>query len=207
MELSFQSSGQELGTTRLPLFGKHNALNAAAAVACGLELGLDFEAIATALGSFGGVGRRLEMKGEVGGVLVVDDYGHHPTELGVTLDALRGSFDRRIVVIFQPHRYTRTREHHHEFADVLAQADAVGLLPIYAASEVEIVGVSSDLIADRLRRTHGVTTRSLTSLEDACDWAAEMAQPGDLWLTQGAGDVTRLAGMLLEVLRRREGSA
>jgi len=207
MELSFRLRGDDLGATRLPLLGRHNALNAAAAVGCGLELGLTFEAIAAALLGFGGVGRRLEIQGEVDGVLVVDDYGHHPTELGVTLDALRGGFDRRIVVIFQPHRYTRTREHHHEFADVLSRADAVGLLPIYPASEAPIVGISSDLIADRLRHAHGVSTRSLTGLEDACAWAAEVAQPGDLWLTQGAGDVTRLAPMLLDALQHRKGKA
>ncbi len=203
MELEFWLRGAALGTGRVPLFGAHNALNAAAAVACGIELGLEFAAIAEALAGFGGVGRRLEAKGEFGGVMVFDDYGHHPTELDVTLKALRTSFpDRRIVVIFQPHRYTRTRDHHEEFADVLAQADMVGILPIYAASEVEIIGVSSELIVSRLRSKHGVTTRLLTGLEDACTWAAQSGVEGDLWLTQGAGDVTRLSEMLVETMRQ-----
>lgn len=194
----------ELGTCRIPLFGAHNALNAAAAVACGLELGLDFAAIATALEGFKGVGRRLEIKGEADGVLVVDDYGHHPTELGVTLRALRSNFpDRRLVVIFQPHRYTRTRDHHSEFADVLAQADMVGILPIYAASEQPVIGVSSDLIVSRLRDDHGVRTRSLVGIEDACAWAASEARSGDLWLTQGAGDIARLAEPMIATLTRR----
>lgn len=194
----------ELGTCRIPLFGAHNALNAAAAVACGLELGLEFETIARALEGFQGVGRRLEIKGEEDGVLVVDDYGHHPTELGVTVRALRSNFpDRRLVVLFQPHRFTRTRDHHTEFADVLAQADLVGVLPIYAASETPVVGVTSDLITARLRDDHGVRTRSLVDIDDACAWAEEVARPGDLWLTQGAGDIARLAEPLLATLRRR----
>jgi UDP-N-acetylmuramate--alanine ligase len=105
--------------------------------------------------------------------------------------------------VFQPHRYTRTRDLHAEFADVLSQADLVGVLPIYAASEDPIVGVESELIVSRLRDEYGVSTRLLTNLADACDWAREAAQGGDLWLTQGAGDVTRLAGDLLATLQER----
>jgi UDP-N-acetylmuramate--alanine ligase len=120
----------------------------------------------------------------------------------VVLKALRSNFpQRRLVVLFQPHRFTRTRDHHAEFADVLAQADMVGILPIYAASEVPVVGVSSDLITSRLRDAHHVTVRSVVDVDDACDWAATEARPGDLWLTQGAGDIARLALPLLERLR------
>jgi UDP-N-acetylmuramate--alanine ligase len=174
-------------------------------VACGLELGLDFATVSGALESFRGVGRRLEIKGEADDVLVVDDYGHHPTELAVVVRALRTNFpERRLVVLFQPHRYTRTRDHHGEFAEVLSGADAVGLLPIYAASEDPVVGVTSDLIAGRLRDDFGVRTRSLTGVADACAWAKEEARPGDLWLTQGAGDIAHLAEPLLEALRSRE---
>jgi UDP-N-acetylmuramate--alanine ligase len=194
--------GKELGAYRLPLFGAHNALNSGAAVICGLELGLDFADVAGALEGFQGVGRRMEIKGEVSGVLVVDDYGHHPTELGVVLDALRSNFpDRRLVVLFQPHRYTRTRDHHAEFADVLARADLVGILPIYAASEDPVVGVTSDLITARLRDVHGVQVKSVVDVKDACAWAATEARQGDLWLTQGAGDIARLAPPLLESLQ------
>jgi UDP-N-acetylmuramate--alanine ligase len=193
--------GEELGCYRLPLFGAHNALNSGAAMICGLELGLAFDDVAKALEGFQGVGRRLEIKGEVRGILVVDDYGHHPTELDVVLKALRANFpDRRLVVLFQPHRYTRTRDHHTEFADVLARADLVGILPIYEASEQPVVGVTSDLITSRLRDVHGVTVRSVVDVDDACAWAADVAREGDLWLTQGAGDIARLAGPLLEAL-------
>lgn len=193
--------GQELGAYRLPLFGAHNALNSGAATICGLELGLSFEQVSRALEGFQGVGRRLEIKGEVNGILVVDDYGHHPTELDVVLKALRGNFpDRRLVVLFQPHRFTRTRDHHSEFADVLSQADLVGILPIYAASEQPVVGVTSDLITSRLRDVHGVTVRSVVDVDDACAWAADVARAGDLWLTQGAGDIARLAEPLLASL-------
>jgi UDP-N-acetylmuramate--alanine ligase len=111
------------------------------------------------------------------------------------------------VVLFQPHRFTRTRDHHAEFADVLAQADMVGILPIYAASEVPVVGVSSDLITSRLRDAHHVTVRSVVDVDDACDWAAVEARPGDLWLTQGAGDIARLAPPLLKRLRTPEPEA
>jgi UDP-N-acetylmuramate--alanine ligase len=193
-----------LGSCRVPLFGSHNALNATAAIACGLELGLGFDVIASAVESFGGVGRRLESKGEHDVVLVFDDYGHHPTELGVTLDALRDAYgDRPLTVIFQPHRYTRTRDHHEEFAAVLSKADRVGLLPIYAASEKPIVGVSSEMIVDRLRAEHGVQARVLTNLEDACGWAREVVNSGEILLTQGAGDVTRLAQMLADSFGER----
>lgn len=202
--LAFHVGREEIGRAHLPLFGRHNALNAAAAVSVGLELDLDFASIAESLEGFAGVGRRLETKGEVGGVRVVDDYGHHPTEVDVTLRALReGHPDRRLVVLFQPHRYTRTRDHYAEFADVLAQADLVGLLPIYEASEKPIVGVSSELIADRLRREHGVSTSLLNGIADACAWARVQAREGDVWVTQGAGDVGRLADPLLEALEAR----
>ncbi len=203
MRLRFWSHGDELGTCQVPLFGGHNALNAAAAVATGLELGLEFESIANALACFAGVGRRLEQRGEFDGVLVVDDYGHHPTELRVTLSALRDSFERRLVVLFQPHRFTRTREHHEEFAEVLSQADYVGLLPIYAASEEAIAGVESELIAARLEKDYGIPVKRLANRDDAVRWAREEAKPGDLWLTQGAGDITHLAGQLVEMLRER----
>jgi len=203
-QLDFWLRGTELGGCRVPLFGMHNALNAAAAVASGLELGLSFEEIARALACFGGVGRRLEQKGEFGGVLVVDDYGHHPTELAVTLDALRANFPRRLVVIFQPHRYTRTRDHYREFAAVLAKADEVGILPIYPASEAPIDGIDSELIASLLEKNTGKTVRRLSGLEEAVEWAQASARSGDLWLTQGAGDITRLAGMLVEAFRPRK---
>jgi UDP-N-acetylmuramate--alanine ligase len=203
-KLEFSAGGSVLGPCHLPLFGLHNARNAAAAVSVGLELDLPYSRIAEALESFAGVGRRLEFKGDVGGVTVVDDYGHHPTEVDVTLKALREAHpDRRLVVIFQPHRFTRTRDHYTEFAEVLAQADVVGILPIYQASEKPIVGVSSELIVDRLREEHGVSTRLLSSLSDACQWARSAAMPGDTWITQGAGDVGRLADPLLQTLKDR----
>jgi UDP-N-acetylmuramate--alanine ligase len=201
--LRFWLHGNELGTCQLPLFGAHNAMNAAAAVATGLELGLNFEQISRALVCFGGVGRRLEQKGEVGGILVVDDYGHHPTELGVTIEALRESFDRRLVVVFQPHRYTRTRDHHEAFARVLAQADEVGILPIYAASEDPIEGVDSELIASRLEKEYSRPVKRLRTLDEAVEWAKKSARSGDLWLTQGAGDITHLADLLLCALADR----
>ena len=202
--LRFWLEGNEIGSCQVPLYGKHNVLNAAAAVACGIELGLDFESIASSLACFGGVGRRLEQKGEYSGILVVDDYGHHPTELRVTLEALRASFQRRLVVIFQPHRYTRTRDLHREFAEVLSVADEVGILPIYAASEDPIEGIDSELIAFGLEENHHVAVRRLGSLDEAVQWAMETARPGDLWLTQGAGDITYLADMLVNALRKNE---
>ncbi|MHB8079271.1 MAG: UDP-N-acetylmuramate--L-alanine ligase [Candidatus Krumholzibacteriia bacterium] len=183
--------GHELGRLELRLRGRHNLVNALAAVAVGMELGVSFGQIAAGLAGFTGVGRRFEERGEHGGVRVVDDYGHHPTEIGATLQVARDT-GRRVVVLFQPHRYTRTARFRHEFADALAVADAVALLPVYAASEEPQAGVDSGLIASGLREKGLADTALVEDLDEVRAWLDAAVRPGDLLLTLGAGDIGRL---------------
>jgi len=179
---------KRLGSVRLTVPGLHNVLNALAAVAVGLHLDIAFEEIALALSQFEGVGRRLEIKGEAQGITVVDDYGHHPTEIKATLAAVRTRWPkRRIVVIFQPHRFTRTKLLAKEFAAALQGADRLYLMPIYPAGEKPIAGVSSKIIGRGLKGKHWV----LWETGDMRRLAQEL-KSGDLLLTLGAGDVWKV---------------
>ncbi len=189
--------GKDLqGTVHLRVPGRHNVLNALAAFAVGHELDIPFAKIAEGLASFEGVGRRLELKGENGQFAVVDDYGHHPTEIRATLAALRERYPRRrLVVLFQPHRYTRTQALASDFANSFRQADRVYILDIYAAGEKPIAGVSSGLIVDAMQKTHRAATwlREPLSVDRLRD---ELLQ-GDVVITLGAGDVWKLGEQLL----------
>ncbi|MGH9473173.1 MAG: UDP-N-acetylmuramate--L-alanine ligase [Terriglobales bacterium] len=197
-----QPCPQQLGRFQLKLPGRHNALNAAAAVAAGLLLGCELETIRTAVAGFGGVDRRFQRKGMAGGVTVVDDYGHHPTEIAATLAAARCCGFGRIVMIFQPHRYTRTQKLHQEFVSALAGADRVILLDIYPASEPPIPGVTAAGLAADLQ-TAGAAAEYAPSAAAAVARAVELTSPGDLILTQGAGNVSALADKLLTALKLR----
>jgi UDP-N-acetylmuramate--alanine ligase len=139
----------ELGSLRLRVPGRHNLLNALAAVAVGLEAGIPFARIAAGLDEFRGAERRFQLRGEVRGVMVVDDYGHHPTEIAAVIDAARAGLDRRVVVVFQPHRYTRTRDLLPEFGTALGKADEIILTDIYAAGEAPIPGATAEAVAGR----------------------------------------------------------
>ena len=193
--------GQLLGAVELKLPGRHNALNALAAVAVGLEVEVAFSHIAEALATFHGVSRRFETRGEAGGVRVVDDYGHHPTEIAATLAAARG-LGGRVLVIFQPHRYSRTHALRREFGVCFGDADRVWVLDIYAAGELAIPGVSARTIVESAREQNS------THVEEAHDAAAAVAaavaeaRPGDTVLTLGAGDVSKLADEVLRRLQR-----
>jgi UDP-N-acetylmuramate--alanine ligase len=192
-------SGRSLGAVRWPVMGRHNVANALAAVGAGLELGLPFALVADALAGFQGVGRRLEKKGEAGGVAVVDDYGHHPTEIRATLAALRQRWpDRRLVTVFQPHRYSRTRLLGPEFAACFEKTDVLGLLDIYAAGEAPIPGVSSDALAERLI-AHGRPAVRLPA-DKGFDQLRALVRAGDVVLTLGAGDVWKWGERLLQQL-------
>ena len=182
--------GQELGTIRLRLRGRHNLQNALAAVAVGLELGIPFDRIAAGLAASLGVGRRCEEHGEHGGVLVLDDYGHHPTEVLAIMEVAHG-FGRPVAVLFQPHRYSRTQIFAREFADALASAQTVGLLPVYAASEEPLPGVDSGLIASHLadKGLHRVSL--LPGAVGVGAWLDDQVVPGSLILILGAGDIGR----------------
>ncbi|HEY7839417.1 MAG TPA: UDP-N-acetylmuramate--L-alanine ligase [Terriglobales bacterium] len=189
-----------LGQFRLQRPGLHNVLDATAAIATGLLLGRDLELIRTAIASFEGVDRRFQVRGTVGGVTVVDDYGHHPTELAATIAAARQAYpDGRVLMIFQPHRYSRTYHLLGEFGRVLALADQVWLLDIYAAGETPIAGISSAVLAEEARSRGGAVTYAGDAAA-AVAQAAAACRPGDVILTQGAGSVSGLGEKLLRAL-------
>ena len=191
--------GRAIGTLSLQVPGHHNILNAAAALAMGLTLGLAPSDLLAGLSTFQGTGRRFEVKSIVHGIRIVDDYGHHPTEITVTLEAARRfAGDGRVLVIFQPHRYSRTQAFLKEFARSLEIADEVVLLEIYAASEAVIPGVSSSDIASLMTHGHFIPNFAMAS-----EWIVEHAKTGDVILTLGAGDVNSLAPIIAEGLTRR----
>jgi UDP-N-acetylmuramate--alanine ligase len=190
-----------LGPFELHVPGKHNVLNATAAIAIGVQLGLSPEKIALGLATFRGVDRRFQVRGVERGVTVVDDYGHHPTEIRATLQAARECGYGRVLVMFQPHRYTRTRDLMDEFAMAFGDADAVQVLDIYAASEQPIEGVSGESLATAIREKGGGRVMYAGSMGEAVERLVEDARSGDMILTLGAGSVSQAGPMLLEALR------
>ena len=192
---------RELGEFHLRVAGFHNVLNATAAIAIGLELDIPLDVIREAIDSYTGVDRRFQTRGEERGIHVVDDYGHHPTEIRATLAAARLGDYRRIHVIFQPHRYSRTQALLDEFAKSFHQADVVYVLEIYAASEQPIDGVSGQALAQRLRDFGHRDVEFAGSIDGAVDAVMRNAQAGDLVLTLGAGNVWQAGEKLLARLR------
>jgi UDP-N-acetylmuramate--alanine ligase len=197
------SNRVELGKLHLNVPGRHNLLNALAAVAVGLEAGVGFARIASALGEFRGAERRFERRGEAGGVLVVDDYGHHPTEIAAVIAAARAGVDRRVVIVFQPHRYTRTRDLMDEFGHALAAADEVVLTDIYSAGEQPIAGITVDALAQAVRRAATCPVHVVRALDDLPAAVASLAKAGDLVITLGAGSIGNVADRILDAIRRR----
>ena len=192
-------NGAKIGTLELSVPGEHNVLNAAAVLAIGLELGLPASALLDGLVKFHGAGRRFELKGSVGGVRVIDDYGHHPTEIAVTLAAAkRYCGGGKVIVIFQPHRYSRTKAFTKQFAQALSVADSLWLLEVYAASETPISGVSSSNIAKLIPHAH--FEPNFLAVTEA---VAAIASPGDVIMTLGAGDVSALGPLIIEELQKR----
>lgn len=192
-----------LGRLALNVPGRHNLQNALATVAVGAELGLPFERIARGLAEFHGAERRFEVRGEPRGILIVDDYGHHPTEIAAVLAAAR-SLNRRIVVAFQPHRYTRTASLMDEFGPALAAAAHIVLTDIYAASEEPIPGVTVDALAAAIRRHVAAPIDVVRALDDVVPAIAAIARPGDVVITLGAGSIGTIPDRLVKAL---EGSA
>lgn len=184
--------GQPLGTVGLPVPGRHSVLNALAAIATGLEVEIPFEIIADALRNFHNADRRFQIKGEHDGVLVVDDYGHHPTEIRVTLEAARNATSRRIVAVFQPHRYTRSQALENEFAAAFGQADMLLVLPIYAAGEDPIPGVTAEKMAELIKKTGHGDVNYVRDFAEARRILAEKLRAGDLLITLGAGNVWQI---------------
>ena len=191
---------KDLGEFTLHVPGVHNVLNATAAIAVGTALDIPAEQIRSALDGFRGVDRRFQLKGKAGGVSVIDDYGHHPTEIRATLAAARQCGFRRVHVIFQPHRFTRTRDLMDEFATAFADADTLCLLDIYPASEKPIAGITAEALAGRIAGAGKLGVAYASSFSDAVATVASLAQPGDLVLTLGAGSVSQMGAMLLEKL-------
>ncbi|MBI1795656.1 MAG: UDP-N-acetylmuramate--L-alanine ligase [Candidatus Eisenbacteria bacterium] len=192
--------GRRLGVVSLRIPGRHNALNALAAVAVGLEVEVAFAQIAEALAEFHGGARRFETRGEAAGVRVIDDYGHHPTEIAATLAAARG-LGGRVLVLFQPHRYSRTRALEREFGGCFAAADRVWVLDVYAAGETPIPGVSNRTIVESAQR-QGAPHVEAADAAGAVAAIAREARSGDVVLTLGAGDVWKLGDEILAGLAR-----
>ena len=191
---------KDLGEFTLHVPGTHNVLNATAAIAVGTALDISAEQIRSALDGFRGVDRRFQLKGAAAGVSVIDDYGHHPTEIRATLEAARQCGFRRVHVIFQPHRFTRTRDLMDEFATAFGDADTLCLLDIYPASEKPIEGITAEALARRIVGAGKAGVAYAPSFSDAVGTVAARAQPGDMVLTLGAGSVSQLGAMILERL-------
>jgi UDP-N-acetylmuramate--alanine ligase len=190
-----------LGTLTLAVPGRHNLLNALAAVAVGMELGLSFERVAAGLKDFRGAERRFDVRGEPNGILVVDDYGHHPTEIAAVLAAAR-TLGRRIIVAFQPHRYSRTASLLEAFGPALAAADHIVLTDIYSAGEEPIPGVTLEALAAAIRGSVRVPVDVVPRLDDVLPAIVRVAKPGDVVITLGAGSIGSLPDRLVEALRR-----
>jgi len=202
LSLSFDiyERGFLLGRARLRMPGRHNALNATAAAAVGRELGVPVKNVLAALEGFQGVSRRFEVKGEAEGILVVDDYGHHPSEIRAVLSGARQHTDRRLVVLFQPHRFSRTRDLLEEFDSCFDEADLLFLAPIYAAGEDPIEGVNAERIAERIRARGKVECRMVGDLDEFPGAVRPELRKGDLVLTLGAGSIYRVGETLLAEL-------
>lgn len=206
MGVSFEIKTRQksLGRFRMTVPGVHNALNATAAIiVCHrlLEIPVDF--LRDNLPRFSGVVRRFQVIGEVNGITVVDDYAHHPTEISATLGAARSSFDRRIIAIFQPHRFSRTRFFYEQMAGALRTADVVILTDIYAASEAPITGVSSELILNTLKKFGKSDSMIINDIRNVPAYAASIARKNDFIFTIGAGDVTSITGDIVKKLREK----
>jgi len=191
---------QDLGQFTLHVPGVHNILNATAAVAVGIGLDVGADVIREALDQFRGVDRRFQLRGQAAGVSVVDDYGHHPTEIKATLAAARQCGYGKVHVIFQPHRYTRTRDLREEFTTAFGDADSLVVLDIYAASEPPIEGVSGEALARQIGEKTGRTVQYASSFAEAVSAATRAAREGDMILTLGAGNVFQLGPMILQGL-------
>jgi UDP-N-acetylmuramate--alanine ligase len=194
---------ESIGEIILHVPGKHNVANALAAVVTCHQLEIPFTTIADGLLSFRGVERRFEIIGESNDIVVVDDYAHHPTEIKATLEMATELFDRRVIVIYQPHLYSRTQQFADQFAEVLAIADHCILTDIYPAREEPIEGVTSEMIKTIAKRRGFGDYDYVGVKENAITRIKEMAQPGDLIITMGAGSITHIKQMIIEALDKK----
>lgn len=199
-EFSAHLRGRQLGRFRVAMPGVHNVLNALAAIAVGLELGVSVSQIQQALEGFTGVERRFQVLGEKSGITVVDDYGHHPTEIRATLAAAKEGWGRRLVVLFQPHRFTRTKDLLDEFAGAFTQADQLFLTDIYPAGEAPIPGVTGERLAEAIRAAGGPPVTYVPQKERLIETVLPCLKPGDLVVALGAGDIGKIGRSLFQAI-------
>jgi UDP-N-acetylmuramate--alanine ligase len=192
--------GNALGVLKVRSPGKHSATNALAAVAVACELEIPFAQIADALGAFTGIHRRFEVKGEPKGILVIDDYGHHPAEIRATIGAIRDSWKRPLTVIFQPHRYTRTRDLFDEFLSAFEGADRLVLTDIYPAGEDPIAGATGEALYQAIKRKGHLDVEFIADKNQIVAQVTAKLNSGDVALTLGAGDIYKIGDQLVEAL-------
>jgi UDP-N-acetylmuramate--alanine ligase len=201
VEFAVLHHGKSLGDLRLHLPGRHSATNALAAVAVANELEIPFSRVTEALGAFTGIHRRFEMKGEPKGIMVIDDYGHHPTEIRATIGAIRDSWKRPLTVVFQPHRYTRTRDLFDEFLTAFEGADRLVLTEIYSAGEDPISGITGEALYQAIKRKGHLDVEFVPDKNQIVAQLAEKLKGGEIALTLGAGDIYKVGEALVEALK------
>jgi len=199
-EVTFR--GDKLGQIKLNVPGEHNVLNSLAVIGVALDLDIDFSTIRKALKEFQGTERRLQLKETLNDIMVIDDYGHHPTEIQVTLDTLKTCWNRRTVVVFQPHRYTRIKHLLQEFARSFYQADLLVVTEIYPAGEDPIEGISGELVAQVIKDFGHKRVVFIKDLMDIPSYLEEVVQPGDTLLTLGAGNIWKVGEAFLQLVKR-----
>ncbi|MEK6682875.1 MAG: UDP-N-acetylmuramate--L-alanine ligase [Nitrospirota bacterium] len=193
---------KELGKFRLRMPGLHNVYNGLAAIAVGLELDLEMDVIKKAMSDFSGIQRRFQIKAEINGVMVVDDYGHHPAEIKATLAAAKTGWDKRIIAIFQPHRYTRTAYLMKDFATAFYQADSLILTDIYSAGESPIEGVSGERLYELIKEHGHKEVVFIKNKDEVADYVLKMLKKNDIVITLGAGDIWKVGGELIEGIKK-----
>ena len=204
---SLYKQNQKCGKVTLKVPGKHNVLNSLAAAAIGFEMGLDAKTIIDGIGSYGGVRRRFEIKGIAGDVMVVDDYAHHPTEVSATLQAARGGWDRRIIAVFQPHLFSRTKSFYKEFAAAFMDSDVLIVTDIYPAREKPIKGITGKLVFNAARSTGHKNAHYIPDLKDLQTTLDGIIQENDMVITIGAGTIWRYAQSYFDHLISQEAAA
>jgi UDP-N-acetylmuramate--alanine ligase len=193
--------GKELGEITLQIPGKHNVQNALAAIAVGLELNVPFEKVKAGVEKFTGVFRRWEVKAEVNGIMVVDDYAHHPTEISVTLAGVKSGWRRRVVCVFQPHLYSRTRDFYEDFGRAFFNADVLVVTDVYPAREEPIQGITGELIANTAKEFGHKNVHYVADKKAVPNFLMGIKQPGDIIITMGAGDIWKFGEAFIEQLK------
>ena len=195
--------GKELGGVTLQIPGKHNVQNALAAIAVGLELNVPFEKVKAGIEKFTGVFRRWEVKADVNGIMVVDDYAHHPTEISVTLAGVKSGWRRRVISVFQPHLYSRTRDFYEDFGRSFFNADVLVVTDIYPAREEPIQGITGELIANTAKEYGHKHVHYVADKKQVPDFLMQIKQPGDIIITMGAGDIWKFGEEFIRMLNMK----